>query len=104
MSACNIVRDLMPLYYDAAISASSRQAVRAHLRTCPQCRAYFSTLRRSAHTATPSIPPMASSDISALLKRAKKHEIRRRAAFAGLFAASLALGVARLIQSRSHRH
>lgn len=42
MSKCSIVRDLLPIYDDRAVSAESASAIRAHLEKCPQCREYHS--------------------------------------------------------------
>ena len=35
---CNIIRDLLPLYYDGICSEESRQAVAEHLESCGECR------------------------------------------------------------------
>lgn len=34
---CNIVEDLLPLYYDGVCSQQSRSAVKEHLDVCPRC-------------------------------------------------------------------
>ena len=39
--ACNLIRDLMPLYHDDAASRESAQAVEEHLETCSACREYY---------------------------------------------------------------
>lgn len=41
---CDIVQDLLPLYHDAVLSASSRQAVEEHLATCPHCQQEYQDL------------------------------------------------------------
>jgi anti-sigma factor RsiW len=83
MPVCNVIRDLMPLYADSAISADSRRAVREHLRRCPQCRAYFAELRslrrKKELSAPPAMSPKASYPI--LAKRMRAH--RRRIALIG---------------------
>ena len=35
---CNIIRDLLPLYEDGAVSEDTAQLVREHLEGCPACR------------------------------------------------------------------
>lgn len=40
MSKCNIVRDLLPLYDDGAVSEDTAKAVRRHLADCPGCSVY----------------------------------------------------------------
>ena len=44
---CEIVRDLLPLYVDDACSASSREIIDEHLKTCPDCAAYLEQIRAS---------------------------------------------------------
>ncbi len=39
--ACNLIRDLLPLYHDDAASRESAQAVEEHLETCSACREYY---------------------------------------------------------------
>lgn len=39
--ACNLIRDLLPLYHDGAASSESAQAVEEHLETCSACREYY---------------------------------------------------------------
>ena len=38
MMDCSIIRDLLPLYHDKVCSEESRQAVKAHLEICGDCR------------------------------------------------------------------
>lgn len=44
---CEIVRDILPLYVDDACSASSRDIIEEHLKTCPDCAAYLEEIRAS---------------------------------------------------------
>ena len=37
MNKCNLVRDLLPLYVDDALTEDSRAFVERHLKTCPAC-------------------------------------------------------------------
>ncbi len=39
--ACNLIRDLLPLYHDSAASSESVQAVEEHLGMCSACREYY---------------------------------------------------------------
>ncbi len=43
--SCPIVRDLLPLYAENMTSAESREAVEAHLKTCPACRKALAELQ-----------------------------------------------------------
>lgn len=44
---CEIVRDILPLYVDDVCSASSREIIDEHLKTCPDCAAYLEDIRAS---------------------------------------------------------
>ena len=44
---CEIVRDILPLYVDDVCSASSREIIDEHLKTCPDCAAYLEDIRSS---------------------------------------------------------
>ncbi len=50
MIDCNIIRDLLPMYSDDALSIESKCVVDSHLRDCPECRNYYSSIRRIAYT------------------------------------------------------
>ncbi len=40
-SSCSIIRDLLPLYDDKALSQKTTEVVKKHLEGCPECREYF---------------------------------------------------------------
>ncbi|MGC5773960.1 zf-HC2 domain-containing protein [Paenibacillus pabuli] len=46
--SCEIVRDLLPLYYDEVCSANTNEAVEAHLATCEACKAALHKLHQSS--------------------------------------------------------
>ena len=37
--SCNVIRDLLPLYYEDIASKESRDLVDAHCKECPECTA-----------------------------------------------------------------
>lgn len=41
---CNVVRDLLPLYYDSVCSEESRELFERHLKTCQSCRKELETM------------------------------------------------------------
>lgn len=43
-SQCNVIRDLLPLYYDGVCSEESRTAVEKHLSECESCKQYYKTM------------------------------------------------------------
>lgn len=78
---CNIIRDLLPLYEDGAVSEDTTQLVREHLEGCPACREEYERMR----TPTP-VPP--DRDISMILQmedEMRKKSIRRFFCGVGVF-------------------
>ena len=43
--SCNVIRDLLPLYYDSVCSKESRALVDEHLESCPNCTAILTKIR-----------------------------------------------------------
>ena len=39
--SCEMCMDLMPLVHDGVASSDSRNAVLAHIETCPDCKSLF---------------------------------------------------------------
>lgn len=78
---CNIIRDLLPLYEDGAVSEDTAQLVREHLEGCSACREEYERM----HTPTP-VPP--DRDISMILQmedEMRKKSIRRVFCGVGVF-------------------
>lgn len=42
--SCEIIKDLLPLYYDGVCSEDSKKAVEEHLLQCENCRAELSSM------------------------------------------------------------
>lgn len=81
---CDIVQDLLPLYYDNACTSSSREVVKQHLLTCEKCRKSYEELKNT------TIDTMIKSESAGVLERHAKKE--RNAAYkAGLIIAFLLL-------------
>lgn len=53
---CPVVRDLLPLYQDDALSKESREFIEDHLKECEECRQYFSVMeqQKAIHSSEPS--------------------------------------------------
>lgn len=43
---CKVVQDLAELYAERLVSAETAQAIREHLKTCPDCRQYYRSQKR----------------------------------------------------------
>ena len=81
---CDVVQDLLPLYYDDACSASSRELVEAHLEDCEKCRRTYEELKNE------TIDTMIKEESQGVLERHEKKE--RTAAYkAGVIIAGLLL-------------
>lgn len=64
---CKIVQDLAELYMERLVSAESAQAIREHLKSCPDCRQYYRSQKRPdvsvSKTLLPSRHLWAGTDI-----------------------------------------
>ena len=40
--SCDIIQDMLPLYYDEVCSADSRKMIEEHLQECEKCSNIFS--------------------------------------------------------------
>lgn len=65
-----IVQDLLPLYHDGVCSEKSREAVEAHLRECPDCRAALAAL----DAPLPGTEQAAAQDASVVKKLSREWE------------------------------
>lgn len=68
--SCDMIRDLLSLYYDNVCSADSRAAVEEHLEECSQCRGELKKL--GDHTYTDSLRQEQSVLIEAYRKGTRK--------------------------------
>ena len=81
---CNIVQDLLPLYYDDVCSPSSKRLVEKHLKTCEKCQNTYNELKND------SIDSMIKKEADSVLKQHEKKE--KTAAYkAGVIIAGLLL-------------
>ena len=44
---CNLIKDILPLYYDGVVSEDSKTAVEEHLTECENCRVYYEKICQS---------------------------------------------------------
>lgn len=45
--ACNLIKDLLPLYHDEVCSEESKQAVEEHFEECQECQEYYKKMNES---------------------------------------------------------
>ena len=43
--SCDIIQDMLPLYYDEVCSADSRKMIEEHLQECEKCSNIFQKLK-----------------------------------------------------------
>lgn len=84
MNQCDIVQDLLPLYYDDACTPASRDLVEQHLQTCEKCRKTYDGLKNT------SIDDAIKNESVGILERHAKKE-RTMAYKAGVVIALLLL-------------
>ena len=65
---CNIVQDLLPLYYDDVCSPSSKKLVEKHLTTCEKCQNTYNELKND------SIDSIIKKEADSVLKQHEKKE------------------------------
>lgn len=83
--SCNVIQDMLPMYYDGVCSAESAALVEEHLKECPQCSQMLSELR-----ADIALPEQKVDDIKPLKKIQKSYK-NMRLRWLSAFCAVLAL-------------
>ena len=79
--SCDIIRDLLPLYVDGALSDASAELVREHLRECHPCRLNYHQLKPVIKATLP--PPInPNAEYAAFLRRLRSRRITVQAATA----------------------
>ena len=90
MNNCEIVQDLLPLYKDEVVSASSIEMIEEHLKTCENCKGELAKLQGDVKV---SFEPTQKAEIGAL-KLFRKKILRKNVIVACV---SAVLGVALLL-------
>ena len=87
---CNVIRDLLPLYEDNAVSEDTAQLVRDHLKDCPACREALRRMRVPV-SIPPDNEPELLSRFEQRVKRAKRARRIKLLCLAAVAAAVLLL-------------
>lgn len=77
---CDVVQDLLPLYYDNACTSASKKMVEQHLMTCEKCKKTYEALRNT------TIDTVMKDEAEGILERHTKRE-RNMAYKAGIMIA-----------------
>ena len=90
--SCDIIRDLLPLSVDGALSDASAELVREHLRECHPCRLNYRQLKPVIKNA---IPPTSNpnAEYTAFLRRLRSRRITTQAALVAVLATLATLSV-----------
>lgn len=72
--ACEVVKDMLPLYVDGVVSEESRKIVEEHLSECEECRAYYRSLQGSDMDDV----VIKRMDEAASLKQIKRQILKKR--------------------------
>lgn len=67
--ACDIVKDLLPLYVDGMVSDVSKKSIENHLEHCTECNEIYQNM---AFHLEMEAPPTEVSDVKRFLKKTKK--------------------------------
>lgn len=72
--ACDVIKDMLPLYVDGVVSETSRKMIEEHLSGCEECRAYCRSLQGNDVDDV----VIKSMDEAASLKRIKRQLLKKR--------------------------
>lgn len=107
---CDMAMDLAELYICGAASGDSSEAVRHHLRGCPECRRFYEGYKRSMKKEpvrrfeTENEPEPSDEKLEQLSKRLRRRRIFTHVANSTLLtvgAVMLTVGAAVLVNSRN---
>lgn len=70
--SCDIIKDLLPLYYDGVCSADSKAMIEAHLAQCEDCRAELEALGKELPVSSKEQNLSEAKAVKELSKRWKK--------------------------------
>lgn len=83
--ACNLIKDLLPLYHDEVCSEESKQAVEEHFEECQDCQEYYKKLNESDIVELASFDEEMEEKKVESLKKVKK-KLRKRDFLFGIVA------------------
>lgn len=88
---CDIVTDLLPLYYDNAESKASKRLVREHLKECADCRAIYRKYRPKHDLAVETPFSNKEEDFTLLAKRVRNRRLLLWTGFLSYVGATLGI-------------
>lgn len=90
---CNVIKDLIPLYVDDAVSLETRELVEAHIAVCPECQSELETMKKVlALPVCSDLEQEKAGFIQAIQKQLNRKKVKT-ALISALAAALLIIGV-----------
>lgn len=96
---CDIIRDLLPLYVDGALSQASAELVREHLHECHPCRLNYRQLKPVVKNAIPAAID-SHAEYSDFVRRIRSRRITLQAATAAIVTTLATLAIVAWTGSR----
>ena len=104
---CDAVMDMISLYWDNTLSASTRTAVREHLRGCPACRKQYQQYAQAARIAIQRPEPKKTMNLTdgydTLSRKLKKQHSLRVGFLAGCACVTLAAVAVSVLRDKKDR-
>ncbi len=102
---CEIIQDLIPVYYDDIASDTTKREMRLHLQQCPECckayQQYCHSMRIEVRKNAPLREDALNDTFAALSKRVRRRKILSAASvstIAAVAATVVLIGICREIQ------
>lgn len=89
MINCSVVKDLLPLYVDGALSPETESIIKEHIANCPECKELLSGANHIHHSLQDSETKI-KYHYSGVVKKIRKQRIAEFTAGAMLVAATCA--------------
>jgi len=102
---CCIIKDLLPLYADNAISEKSHEIIEEHLHSCESCSEFLGTIKKSKRSRPKKELPRESQAMRNIAKMMRRRLLKRISMIVGVFLLAiflfLVLGLTRFTTWRS---
>ena len=83
--SCDIIKDLLPLYYDGVCSADSKAIIEAHLAQCADCRAELAEMGKELPVSSKEQNLLEAKVVKELSKK-WKHSLTKSMMYGALVA------------------
>lgn len=87
---CSVIKDLLPLYADNAVSPKTREVVEEHLRGCESCSEFLAVIRRSSRRRLRADAPAESQAMRNIAKMMRRRRLRIAGIITGIVVFAIA--------------